>query len=210
MVGEIQICSAVRAGIGGQFARQRLPNRPRCSCKIGVLIAERTLYLPSVGLAIVCGAATRGLPQRRLYQLAAALALLGGARSALRVPVWRDDNTVLLSVLQDSPRSYYGPFGMGVRLQGFRQPEKALAAFRIAIGLEDRNSLMLVAAADAAFTLGRPQLADSLLQRAERACFRCLGNYRIQANSALARGDTAVAVSLLGRLRRLAGPAPER
>jgi len=54
--------------------------------------------------------------------------------------------------------------------------------------------------------VGRPRLADSLLARAEQVCFRCLGNYRIQVASARVRGDSAVADSLLARMRRLGGP----
>jgi hypothetical protein len=60
---------------------------------------------------------------------------------------------------------------------------------------------LYVAAADAAFTVGRPRLADSLLASAERLCHSCFGYYRTQALAARARGDSAVADSLLGRVR---------
>jgi hypothetical protein len=58
-----------------------------------------------------------------------------------------------------------------------------------------------MAGADAAFTLHRPALADSLLLRAEQLCFHCAGLYRTQALAARARGDSAVADSLLKRVR---------
>ncbi len=60
---------------------------------------------------------------------------------------------------------------------------------------------MFIAGADAAFTLGRPRLADTLLVRAEQLCFRCSGYYRTQALAARSRGDSAVADSLLARMQ---------
>lgn len=173
---------------------------------IGALLGERLLYLPSVGLVLAVGAWLRNLPGRRVWTVAAVIFVAGGLRTALRVPVWRDDRTVALSMLTDSPDSYFGPWGVGAMLQGARQPDKALAAYQQAISKYDRSPMLLVAAADAALTLGRPALADSLLERAERVCFRCFGNYRIQAAAARVRGDTAVADSLLARMRRLGGP----
>jgi hypothetical protein len=56
-----------------------------------------------------------------------------------------------------------------------------------------------VAAADAAFTLGRPALGDSLLARADQWCSSCDQLYRLQAAAARARGDSAVAAALLAR-----------
>lgn len=174
---------------------------------VGFLIAERTLYLPSVGFALAAGAWLSRLPlaPRRMGLLVAVLVAAGGLRTALRVPVWRDDKTLTLSILDDSPRSFFGPWRIGAMLQGVRQPEKALDAFRIAARVYDRNALLYVAAADAAFTLGQPHLADSLLARSEQICYRCLGHYRVQAAAARVRGDSAVADSLLARARLLEG-----
>src|SRR5207237_1160468 len=55
----------------------------------GFYLAERTLYLPSAGLVLAAAAWLGRLPRERLRPLTAALALLGGVRSARRVPVWR-------------------------------------------------------------------------------------------------------------------------
>lgn len=173
---------------------------------VGILIAERTLYLPSVGLALAAGSWLAQHRPRRLGLVVAVLVAAGGIRTALRIPVWRDDKTLTLSILDDSPRSFFGPWRTGAMLQGVREPERALAAFRIAAQIYDRDALLYVAAADAAFTLGRPRLADSLLARSEQICSRCLGNYRIQAAAARTRGDTAAADSLLARARLLERP----
>ena len=168
---------------------------------IGVLLAERTLYLPSAGFALAAGAALGRLPVERLRVVAALLLVAGGIRSALRIPVWRDDGAVTLSILTDSPDSYRGPARMAAIYQSHRQPERAMAAVRIATRTFDRDPTLYIAGADAAFTLNRPRLADSLLTRAEQLCHRCLGYYRTQALAARARGDSAVADSLLARAR---------
>lgn len=174
----------------------------------GVLVAERTLYLPSAGLALAAGAALARLSPARLRVATAVLVLAGGVRSALRVPVWRSDRSVTLSMLEDSPDSYRGPARMGSLYQSQGDPGRALEAYRVALGIFDGDPRVFVAAADAAFALGRPRLADSLLLHAERLCFRCTGMHRGQARTARSRGDSAVADSLLARARRLDEAAP--
>ncbi len=167
----------------------------------GVLLAERTLYLPSVGLALAAGVTLARLPASRLRLVLGLLVLIGGIRSALRVPVWRDDFAVTQSILEDSPDSYRGPARMAMIYQSHRQPTQALGALREAARIYDRDPTLFIAAADAAITLGRPRLADTLLAQADHLCFRCPGYLRTQALAARSRGDSAVADSLLARLK---------
>jgi hypothetical protein len=167
----------------------------------GVLLAERTLYLPSVGLALAAGVALARLPVPRFRIALGLLVIAGGVRSALRTPVWHDDFAVTQSILEDSPNSYRGPARSAAIFQSHRQPERALAALHNAAQTYDRDPTLFIAGADAAFTLGRPGLADSLLMRAEQLCYRCPGYYRTQALAARSRGDSAIADSLLARMR---------
>jgi len=167
----------------------------------GVLLAERTLYLPSVGVALALGAALARLPVDRLRVVVGVLVLAGAIRSAVRVPVWRDDVSVTVSILEDSPKSYRGHARVAALYQSHRQPERALAELRTAMSTYDRDPTLFIAGADAAFTLGQPRLADSMLVRAEQLCFRCAGSYRTQALAARSRGDSAVADSLMARGR---------
>jgi hypothetical protein len=172
----------------------------------GVLVAERTLYLPSAGLALALGAWLRDLPAQRLRTILGILVVAGGVRSAVRVPVWRDDLRATLSIFTDSPRSYRGPARMlGVYLATHR-PERALEAARLAITTFDRDPMLYMSAATAALTAGRAPLADTLFAQAERLCTGCVGYYRFEAAAARARGDSAVADSLLARVRRLEHP----
>lgn len=168
---------------------------------VGILLAERTLYLPSVGLALALGATLTRLPPDRVRAMVAILIIAGGIRSALRVPVWHDDGALTLSILEDSPNSYRGPARMGALYLSRGEAGLALDALRVAARTFDRDPSIFIAGADAAFTLGRPQLADSLLVRAEQLCYRCAGYYRTEAHAARARGDSAAANSLLKRVR---------
>ncbi len=86
----------------------------------GVLLAERSLFLASVGLALVAGAVAspvierlRAAPRRAriLGAVAGTLILtLGVVRSARRQPVWRDDATLYSASVVDEPESYYAHF----------------------------------------------------------------------------------------------------
>jgi hypothetical protein len=173
---------------------------------VGILVAERTLYLPSVGVAVAAGAWLKDLEPARLRAVVAALVLAGGLRTALRVPIWRDASSVILSELEDSPSSYDGPARMvGVYLSK-GQNEKAIEAFRASTAIYDRFPWVYVWGADAAFGLRRPALADSMLRRLEELCNRCAYYYRYEANGALARGDTATADSLLARVKAFREP----
>jgi protein O-mannosyl-transferase len=174
----------------------------------GFYVAERTLYLPSVGFVLVAAAWLARLPPpRRLGPVVAVLVLSGGVRTALRVPVWRSDATVTLSVLDDSPRSYVGPKRMTALYLDHHQPPQALAAARTAARLYDRDAGIFVTGAVAAFAAGDARAADSLLAGLERLCRGgCAAYYRREAAVARAHGYPVAADSLLGRLNRL--PAP--
>jgi protein O-mannosyl-transferase len=170
---------------------------------IGVLLAERTLYLPSAGLAIAVGGALARLDGRRLALVATALGLLGGMRTALRVPVWRDTLTMTVALADDAPRSYKTYDYVGWQFLWAHQPRSALEAFRRAGELFERDHRVYLAAADAAFTLHQPALADSMLARADHICPDCLVSYHNQAGAARLRGDSASADSLLQHADRL-------
>ncbi len=170
---------------------------------IGVLIADRALYLPSVGLAVAGGAWLARLQPSRRTVVVAALVAAGAVRTALRVPVWRNDNTVTLSILEDSPGSYLGPQFTASILLRAGQAARALGYYREATRIYPYDPRNLLGAADAALTLARRPVADSIFAQADRLCGRCRMHYITEADLARARGDSAVADTLLARLRRL-------
>jgi hypothetical protein len=173
---------------------------------IGILVAERTLYLPSAGLALAAGAWLRDLPRRRLALLLGFVVVAGGARTAVRVPVWRDSRTATLSLLEDAPRSYRSWDYAGWQFLLAGHAERALEAFLRAGSIYPRDARVALAAADAAISLGRQGVADSLFAHADGVCDRCVVAYRNQATAARLRGAKASADTLLARAARLRAP----
>lgn len=172
----------------------------------GFLLAERTLYLPSAGLVLAGGSWLARWPARWRLVSAAPLVLLGAARTTLRVPVWRDNTTVTLSILEDSPRSYVGPKRMIAVYLNIQQPAQALDAARRAAAINGRDPTIYSTGAVAAFAAGRPAAADSMLAALEGLCRRCPGYYRREAATAREHGYVAAADSLDARARALAAP----
>jgi tetratricopeptide (TPR) repeat protein len=73
----------------------------------GVLLAERLLYLPSVGAALALGAGWTLLPEGRWrWPVTAAILAMLAARSLERIPVWRDNERFFETMERDAPRSY--------------------------------------------------------------------------------------------------------
>jgi tetratricopeptide (TPR) repeat protein len=75
----------------------------------GIVVAERTLYLPSVGVALVIGWLGAQVVATRGTAAVAGLALAGAllaARTWTRVPFWHDNKSVIIGALGDEPESY--------------------------------------------------------------------------------------------------------
>jgi protein O-mannosyl-transferase len=168
---------------------------------VGFLLAERTVYLPSAGLALAAGAWLARWAARWRLATTTTLVLAGALRTALRAPVWRDNTTVTLSILEDSPRSYVGPKRMVAVYLNLHQPEKALEAALQAAQINGRDPTIFVTGAVAAYGAGRPATADSLLSRMEALCPACLGYYRQEAVTAREHGYLTAADSLESRAR---------
>lgn len=114
----------------------------------GIILAERTLFLPSVGLALmVAGGADWLSPRlttrpavRRLVLMGFVVTLtVGGVRSAIRQPSWRDSMSILEETARDVPRSYSAQliYGRELRVQGML--DSAEVVFRRATTLWDRD-----------------------------------------------------------------------
>lgn len=105
----------------------------------GILLAERTLFLPSVALAIAAAAAARRAAprldaatpaQRRLGLVAAAgLLTVAAAHSAERSRAWKDNETMIAALLADAPQSARGHLWRGddlLRAGRLREGEQAM------------------------------------------------------------------------------------
>jgi hypothetical protein len=110
----------------------------------GILLAERTLLVPSVGVALAVGSATtwvlRALrPMPRVVHLAAAgvfviLLTLGFSQSAERQYTWKSTDAVFIALANDAPLNFKAHYTYGGRLfeqkrskDGEREWRKAIA-----------------------------------------------------------------------------------
>lgn len=113
----------------------------------GILLAERTLFLPSIGAALALGAAAMLVASRWAgwsasgRRLAVAglgiVALAGVVRSALRQPVWKNNATLFEETALDAPRSYRARAARAVlwiengrEAEGEREYREALELYR--------------------------------------------------------------------------------
>ena len=117
-----------------------------------MLVAERTLFLPSVGAMLLVAALAMLVVQRageRGHALAAGagvvcattvIVVVGAVHSALRQPVWRDDATLFAQTVRDAPSSYRAQFFYGQMM--FEQGQRAAGEqhLRRAIALNPTRS----------------------------------------------------------------------
>jgi hypothetical protein len=110
----------------------------------GVLLAERTLYLASVGAVIAAAALIEWLAKRAAREnapswlvpaLASLLIAAGTTRSALRHRVWHDTDTLFTQTVNDAPLSFRAHWAYGGLL--FKRGDTAGGEreFRIAMRL---------------------------------------------------------------------------
>jgi len=103
-----------------------------------VLLAERTLYLASVGASLALGAAFVHLGRRRPRAAGVAAVLMVvffGARTVERVPTWRSSTVMATTLLDEHPESGYGWWSLGRRLAREGRPDEALQALGVATQL---------------------------------------------------------------------------
>ncbi len=75
----------------------------------GVLLAERTLYLPSVGFVLLAGVLVERCSERAPRLVALASIVFGAffaRRTWTRTPVWHDSKAYLITLLPDAPAAY--------------------------------------------------------------------------------------------------------
>lgn len=119
----------------------------------GVLIAERTLFLPSVGIALLVGRVIQlawpvlqGFPKRwvRVAVPAAAGVVLVSAvaKSADRQRVWEDNATLFSTSVVDAPTNFRVQYLLGELFAASRAWERAEGHLRTADSLSPGNDLI--------------------------------------------------------------------
>ncbi|MDZ7779147.1 MAG: hypothetical protein U5R14_04300 [Gemmatimonadota bacterium] len=135
----------------------------------GVTLAERTLYLPSVGLAAVSGWLLVVLlrERRALGGVVVALAVvLSAARTWTRTPTWHDTPSVFLTMLREVPHSGRAQWMLGDNFWMQGDTAQALATYRHAVNLLDGHYRLLVAVGGKLMERERYGSAERLVRRA--------------------------------------------
>jgi tetratricopeptide (TPR) repeat protein len=135
----------------------------------GQLLAERTLYLPSVGLAAATGWLVMRLARDRPRAAWVGLVLavsLASARTWTRSPTWRDNPTLFTTLLAEHPQSGRSQWILGdAHLRQNRLPE-AMLAYRVAIDLLGPNYQLLTEIGTKLVNVQRFRAAEVLLRQA--------------------------------------------
>jgi hypothetical protein len=106
----------------------------------GILLAERTLFLPSVGVALIVAGLVDAIPWRGLaIGLTAVLLTLGGLRSHSRVGVWHDQETFFDQIVIDGEQSYRSWYIAGLYARQTGRDEEARQLFAESWRLEQRD-----------------------------------------------------------------------
>lgn len=109
----------------------------------GVFLAERTLFLPSAGLALVLGWVfvtmlewvSRPALQGGVRWIAVLLLALAAGRSIARSRVWRDQESFFSALERDAPRSYRAQLTAGIHYKGQHRYADAERTFQRAWSL---------------------------------------------------------------------------
>lgn len=146
---------------------------------IGVLLAERILYLPSVAIGFVVAsvweravgarpeAATPDPRRIAVGWLAAACCVAAlGALTIARNPVWKTNQTVIDSVIRDHPESYRAQFNAGVLALDEGDTARAVYHWELALRMYDRDALLLASVGSFYLTTHRYERALELLRPA--------------------------------------------
>jgi len=170
---------------------------------IGVLVGERTLYLPSFALAagIAMLASGRGFTTQRAIVLGraaiATVVLLFAARVLIRIPDWRSTDSIMEALVRDRPDSFRGHWHLARMARAAEDVTRAVAQYDTAIALwPHRHNLLLEAAAFAAVQgeFGRAMAVSSLILRQWPDDLEA---HRIQAGVALDTNDRARAAAAI-------------
>ncbi len=174
----------------------------------GIVLAERTLYLPSVGVVLALVETARlivvkvdasGRTPTMLGYACAAMVALGVGRSIERDRVWRNEGYFIARAVQDAPRSFRMQQEYGDLLYGVGRADLAREAYQRAMQYSPprlvwrvRNDLAKALDAQGDFAGEIEQLEASIAQRPSQELARAR---LVAALMAVGRYDDAMAAS---------------
>lgn len=198
----------------------------------GILLAERTLYLASVGAALAAAGLAASashwmasrIGARAVLAAVVAVVFLGAARSVTRAAVWRDNERLLQQVAVEAPRNYRAHRTLALHLDRQGRLDDAAQEYRRSIELWGRDGRVYEDLAilldrqgrdaDAMFVLRDGLLVDPAAPTMRSKLYyiqASSGDWpgaRATASAGLAQGDTMFASLVVRADSALAASAP--
>ncbi len=141
--------------------------------RIGTVMAERLLYLPSAGFLLAVAGAGMALAgrsgaadRRAAVAVVALLGVAGTATSLVRNRDWADDATLARATVRSSPRSGRAHYNLGVNLHDQGRVEEAIASLQTAVSLDPTYTEAWVNLGGYRMSLGRVEEARRDLRAA--------------------------------------------
>lgn len=176
---------------------------------IGVLLAERTLYMPSFVVALAATAAAQHfgsnpLYKRRVAMIVVAVALLYSVRTVLRIPDWDSTDSIMMAQLRDRPDSFRAHWHKARMERRDGRPQSSLIHYAQAVELWPyRERLVLEASAYAAQN-SQPQMAYRLSKHAAQQWPKSYQVQRLLAANSMDVGDTVTARVAVAKALKMA------
>jgi tetratricopeptide (TPR) repeat protein len=168
---------------------------------IGIWLAERTLYLPSVGVSIAAAGGLTALARSgeqtraRLAQALIVVMILAGSwKSWTRSPVWADSDSVVSNLLDEHPESYRAQWWLAGQLLDADRLEEGLRWYRSAVELNPNQALVILDFARALILAGEVEEAERRLRPIPAALHASRSVYLAQSLIEQGRTDEARAV----------------
>jgi tetratricopeptide (TPR) repeat protein len=178
---------------------------------IGVIVAERTLYLPSFALALAVSLLAQRLSLRPTPRLAGAGALtifvaLFAARTVTRIPDWRSTDTIFAALLRDRPDSFRAHWHHARRYTAAGQHARAIEGYAHAFRLWPYRRRLVLETTRAAIRAGNLTYARDVARFAHSRWPADADAARLYAAATLDLGDTTAARGIIvGALRTIPG-----
>jgi tetratricopeptide (TPR) repeat protein len=180
---------------------------------VGILVAERALYLPSIAVAAVAAYAWRALhtrvtrARRTGLQLAlAAIVLALGARTWIRNPDWASTSAVFTAIVRDRTESYRAQWALAAQRQSAGDRFMAGMHYEAAYRIYPYNSELLTEYANFLLIQKRYPRAVALLEAANHMHPRVMRTASMLGYAYLAAGRFADALPVIQRLNEIGAP----
>jgi hypothetical protein len=170
---------------------------------IGVIVAERTLYLPSFALSIATAALLVWFDaryrSRHVWTAVAIVALLFAARTVVRIPEWRNTDSIFDALMRDRPDAFRAHWHIARSEAAARRPAAALAAYGRTLEIWPYRARLLKEASTYAVVAGDLPFARRIAEHGMAVWPRDPAFPRTLGAIALDLGDTAQAGSNIRR-----------